>query len=99
MDGVDWDSRTLELKIDGRQIHVPYIQARILTILLEKQDRYVPALALGAVLYSYAPDGKATEVARIRPLVAALRRTLDGTSLSIHNKYGAGYRVIKAEDA
>ena len=98
MNGMEWDSRILELGIDGRRIHVPYIQARILTLLLEKQDRYITALALGAALYNYAPDGKTTEVARVRPLVAALRRTLSGTSLSIHNKYGAGYRAVRATE-
>ena len=96
MNGIDWDSRILELRIDGRKIHVPFIRARVLSVLLDNSDRYVTAAELGAVLYNLAPDGKTTEIVRIRPLVAALRRTLDGTSLSIDNKYGAGYRAVKA---
>lgn len=96
MSGIEWDSRVLELDIDGRKIHVPYMQASLLSCLLERSDRYVSAGYLGEYLYGNSPDGKTSERVRVGSLIHLLRGTLEGSGLSIHNKYGAGYRMVMA---
>ena len=94
MNGIDWNSRLLELKIDGRTIHVPFMQAVLLSELLARSDRYSTTGHLGECLYGLAPDGKTPERIRVGALMRQLRRTLRGSGLEIHNKYGAGYRSI-----
>ena len=98
MNGVDWNSRTLELNIDGRAIHVPYMQAVLLTELLARSDRYTTARHLAKRLYGNCPETRklhqVTDIQKAGVLIRSLRLTLRDSSLSIHNKYGAGYRPV-----
>ena len=99
MDGVDWNSGTLELRMGGRVIHVPYMQAVLLTELLARSDRYTATRHLAKRLYGDGPEVRkmtqVTDIQKVGVLIRSLRRTLNGSGLSIHNKYGAGYRLLR----
>ena len=94
IDGVNWNSQVLELNMGAGPIHIPFMQASLLTCLLDRSDRYVSASFLGAYLYGGSPEGKTSERARATAVMHLLRGTLKGSGLSVHNKYGAGYRVM-----
>lgn len=86
--GLELDTRSRGVSVDGRPIELTALEYRLLTFLLHRQDQVVPA---GELLEHLYDSGTERETNAIEALLTRLRRKL-GIRL-IETRRGAGYII------